>query len=145
VLPRPLSELKGAVEGFQKNYEMFAKHNERYLLVQDEFGNAFDDAENKTDYKKAAEMFRVSLVVTMNTIEKRQASNKNKWTGKLGTFLQKLYPLARISLSFASTIADVKTFPSLINHKCASFTPLKAAAAGLGIILQVITLVTSNL
>ena len=73
----------------------------------------------------------------MRVLDKKKAASNAKWTNKLGNFLGKLYPVAKLSLSLTSAISEVPPDLRVTDSQGANFLPLKGAANGLAIILQV--------
>lgn len=63
----------------------------------------------------------------LESVKTKQESTKSKWTNKLGNFVQKIYPIARLTLNVTSSLSDGMPFSM----------PLKVVVDGLGVILQV--------
>jgi len=103
----PASELQDAIIKFQKTYEKFSKKNSEYHLVEEDFDQAFEDTGKEPDIRQAAEVFRRKIQSVVQTLEKRKKSAETKWTSRLGGFLIKLYPVARLSLGLTAGIAKV--------------------------------------
>ena len=109
---RSRSELEEAIAEFKTNYERFAKKNKQFLLIDDEFNGAFQNAQVEQDIRKSARTFGDGIQTAMRTIEKKKLATKGNWTTRLGNFLTKLYPVARFCLSLVGPIAGV----SLLNY-----------------------------
>jgi hypothetical protein len=43
----------------------------------------------------------------MRATERKQQASDAKWTGKLGNFLKKVYPVAKVSLTVIGSIGSV--------------------------------------
>jgi hypothetical protein len=104
-----VSELKSAIDDFKGNYRQFAEKNPHYLLIEDEedFYGAFSNSQAEVDIRKAAQTFGNRISTVLRKVDKK---TEVKWTTRLGDFLIKLYPLARLSLAMAGGIAEVISF-----------------------------------
>ena len=130
--------LTEAIAQFKNNYEQFAKKYRQFSLIElDECYTAFQKAEAGDDIKNAARPFEKGVRAAMQTVEKKRKLAECTWTARVGSFLTKLYPIARLSLSLATASANVGPNDEGSDRKGASFAPLQGAAGGLGIILQV--------
>lgn len=118
---RLVSELKSAIDDFKGNYHQFAEKNPHYLLIEDEedFNEAFNNSQAEVDIRKAAQTFGNRIWTVLKRVEK---NTEAKWTTRLGEFLTKLYPLARLSLVMAGGIADVLSFSQTTNPGDILFT-----------------------
>lgn len=101
------SELAEAIADFKKNYENFAMHNQQFLLIDDDFQNAFMTAEAGDDIRHSAQLFGAGIGSALRTIETKNKINESKWTSRIGKFMTKLYPLARLSLSVVEAVGNV--------------------------------------
>ena len=75
--------------------------------VKDGVEKALQLAGSEKDIKRSAKIFEEQIEVTVLATEKKQETSKAKWTGKVGAFLKKIYPIARISLKLASSAGEV--------------------------------------
>jgi len=106
VLPRALSDLNEAITQLKESYTKFTKYNNRYLLIEDDFRDAFENADAHEDFANAAQTFRDGIKSAMVTIRKKQKGEEG-WTTKVGVFITKLYPVAKIALGVSSSIGEV--------------------------------------
>lgn len=136
-LSKLLSELDVSVAEFRKNYELFVKKNSNFFLIDDEFNDAFRNAEASDDIKRSAQIFGDRIWGVLQSIETKKTTGRATWLNKLANFLTNVYPVAMLSLNLAAAIAEVSLDFSMFNLQATSFIPLKGAAGGLGIILQV--------
>jgi len=104
---RALSELKRVVADFKQNYEQFIKTNPHIVRLEEDLDGAIEKSGTAAGMTKSAQIFQSEISATLSAIEKKQKLAKGKWTGRLGDFLAKLYPVARLSLSLAGAIAEV--------------------------------------
>lgn len=105
---QPPSKLDKALVEFKQNYERFAKANKQYLLLDDDLGDVFESLDPKAkNFSIGVKDLQGKLKTTMETIEKKYKCNQATWLGKLGGFVSKFYPIARLSLDLTSTIAGV--------------------------------------
>jgi hypothetical protein len=109
-LPGSLARLQEAVAELKGNYEQFVKYNQDFVLPADNFQTAFEDAERETDFRCAARTFKDGIRSVLTVIENKHKSKESKWTSIIGNFIVKLYPIAKLSLGFASAIGEVRSF-----------------------------------
>jgi hypothetical protein len=106
-MSRSLSELEEAIAVSEKNYEQFIALNRKFVLIGDDFRGAFQNAEAGGDIRKSAQLFGDGVWAALRILERKQKFKQTNWTTRVGTFLTKLYPVARISLGLTVAIADV--------------------------------------
>jgi len=104
---RAISELNSAVSKFKEHYMQFAKKNSRFLRVDHDVHQAIEKAGGERDIKSSAAIFGKEISATLRATEKKRDLSNSKWVGKLGSFITKLYPVARLSLALAGAAADV--------------------------------------
>jgi len=131
------SELNSAVAEFRDHYQRFRSRNQQLISVDDNIHSAIDNAVKVQDIKHSAHLFGAEISTTLTITKKKQELSGSKWLNKLGNFITKLYPVARLSLSLTSAIAEVSRNDVLSNTQGTKLSPLKGVADGLGIILQV--------
>ena len=104
---RALSELESAVTEFQKQYLRFLEKNRKYTRIEDAIDLAIQKAKSEKEIKRSAKIFGEEIArVTRIAGDKRVASEMT-WRGRVGSFVTKLYPLARLSLRLTGSIAEV--------------------------------------
>jgi hypothetical protein len=104
---RAPSELESAVTEFKKQYLRFLEKNRKYTQIEDNIDLALQKADSEKEIKRSAKIFGEEIArVTRITGDKRVASEMT-WRGRVGSFVTKLYPLARLSLRLTSSIAEV--------------------------------------
>lgn len=101
------SELQGAVEEFQKNYRLFAGSHKKYILIEGDLEAGFPVQQTDAEIRDTAKAFGNAIWTTIGVIEKKDGIVGQKWPNKVGRFLVKLCPLARLALQLTGTIADV--------------------------------------
>lgn len=101
------SELTTVLAEFKCHYEDFASNNQQFVLLADEFNQVFQDADAQCDIKQAAQTLGTGIQNALQIIEKKQKLSGSKWTTKAGSFLTRLYPVARLSLGLAAAIGEV--------------------------------------
>lgn len=102
-----VSKMMEALSKFKTHYEQFAVKNGRFILLGNDLHSVFNEAEVHSDTKVAAQTLEYSISKVLQTIEKRNDFGKTKWTRRLGNFLRKVYPVARLSLSLIERVAEV--------------------------------------
>lgn len=108
-MSKSLSELDDAIAEFKNNYELFMAVNSKFVLIDDDFRGAFQKAEAGGNVRQSAEIFRHTVWATVRTVENKQKYVQQKWIAKVGNFLTKLYPIAKLSLGLAGAIAEVSS------------------------------------
>jgi hypothetical protein len=105
-LPRGLPELNDAIAELKENYEKFAKHNKNYLLIEEDFHKAFEHADAEDNLPGAAQTFSDGIRSALRTIRVKQKYKENNWSTRVGSFLTKTYPVAKIALGVSSTAGE---------------------------------------
>lgn len=104
---RSQSELSKAIADFKLNYQKFASKNNQYILIEDDFQSAFQKAQEVDNIKHATQLFGEAVRVTFRIVERKKKLTESKWTHKVGDFLTKLYPVARLSFDVTAAVAEV--------------------------------------
>lgn len=81
--------------------------NKQFILLDEDMEEAFREAQNEYDIKRAAATFGNGISAALEALRKRTKMEEGNWTSKLGTVLSKLYPFARFSLDLLASIGDV--------------------------------------
>jgi len=68
---------------------------------------AIQKADAGNDIKQSAKIFGDEILRVSRITGDKLETSKAKWTGKVGTFITKLYPVAKLSLKLTSAIAKV--------------------------------------
>lgn len=76
-------------------------------LGDEDILRAVESAEGGKDIRESASLFGISIAHVIELIKEREHLRDTKWTGKLGNFLAKLYPLVTTSLRLTSAIGGV--------------------------------------
>jgi hypothetical protein len=100
-------ELQRAVEEFQKNYRLFAGSHKKYILIEGDLEAGFPIQQTDAEIRDTAKAFGNAIWTTIGAIEKKDGIVGQKWPNKVGRFLVKLCPLARLALQLTGTVADV--------------------------------------
>jgi hypothetical protein len=128
----PPSEFTHALIEFEQNYELFINFNHsrsQFVIMRQQIDTAFQNADTEESIAISARRFSTRLSKVLASIKTKQESNSCKWTIKLVNFVQKIYPLARLTLDMTSSLSQATPFS----------IPLKVLVDGLGVILQVMT------
>jgi hypothetical protein len=104
---RSLAEFQAAVTKFTENYKRFASKHAQYLVVEDDFYDAFLTAKTGNDISQAGQIFGDQVSASLGAFENKKTATKGNWTTRLGNFFTKLYPVARLTLSLAGAVGDV--------------------------------------
>jgi hypothetical protein len=108
-IARALSELTNATATLQDHYMDFVKTNNQYLRVDEDVCKAIAKAGKEKDIKRSAELFGKEIKSAIQVRERERDLSKTRWLGRLGNFMSKVYPVARLSLRLTSAVADVAT------------------------------------
>lgn len=126
-----------AVKEFEKNYKSFAEHNKPFVSVESGIRFAAERAQKEDNIHRSAEIFRSEISAILSVKDQKDNESEKKLKSRLSQFAVKLFPVAKIALSFAGSIAEV--FPS-VSHtdiQGSGFSQFQSIAGGLGVILQV--------
>lgn len=135
---RSVSELEEAIKEFKENYSLFARKKQKYILIDGELDDVFLDEITYSNVKSTAKFVGGKIRETQQITKRKNSIIENTWTGQIGHFFTSLYPVAKLSCGLMGSVADVPSIQAYnFNQQSASFAPLKGAASGLGIILQV--------
>jgi hypothetical protein len=102
-----LTELTEALSNFKLHYGQFVAENNQYILIEDDLQSAFQIASANDDIKKSAKLFNEGVAVTLRAVGNKKKVSVSKWTSKVGNFLEKLYPVARLSFDLTARVAEV--------------------------------------
>lgn len=102
-----LKELNDVIAEFNLRYTALASKNQQFIGVESDVQEAIKIAQKKEDIKESAQIFSAQIFAIMRNTEQKQQLSSAKWTGKLGTFLSKLYPVANVALRLTGSIAEV--------------------------------------
>jgi hypothetical protein len=103
----PPCELTIAASEFRQNYELFISKHRQYFILQDEIDLAARRAESERSPSISAEIFSERIVTFLEALQAKEASTPSHgWTRKLGTFLKKVYPIARLCIGVTSSFAE---------------------------------------
>jgi hypothetical protein len=120
----PACELTIAASEFKQNYELFASKHRQYIILQDEIDLAARRAESETSASISAEIFSKRIVTFLEALQaKEEPTQSLKWTRKLGTFLQKVYPIARLCIGVTSSFAQASNLESTL-LMCRQYPPV---------------------
>lgn len=106
-MSRSLTEFEAAVTKFTENYKRFASKHAQYLVVEDDFYQAFLVAKTGNDISQAGQLFGNQVSASLGAFEKKKTATQGNWTTRLGNFFTKLYPVARLTLSLAGEVGGV--------------------------------------
>lgn len=124
-----LSDYALALQEFEQNYCLFveSEHQSRFVVIGEEFNGAFQSAEVEQTIAISAQIFSRHLTTVLGSVVKGP-QRRGKWTVKLVSFMQRIYPFVRLTLEMTSCLSQATAFSM----------PLKVLVDGLGIILQAI-------
>lgn len=88
---------------------------------------AFRDAEVERNVVLSAKTFSRRITTVLETVKIREEAIKPKWATKLASFVQKIYPIVRLTLGVTHSLSQATPFSM----------PLQVMVDGLGVILQV--------
>jgi len=129
--PDSPSEFTLALMEFEKNYKLFVEHqyHSRLVVIGGDVDTAFQSAETEKRIAISARIFSRRLTTVLGSLKAQREDQSQKWIAKLVNFVQRIYPIARITLEVTSSLSQATVFSM----------PLQVLVDGLGIILQVFT------
>jgi len=136
-LSERISDLNHALKNLEEHNKQFISTNPEFITVKDCFDTALHEADAHPDITQGCHVLSKGILSTLRILEAKRAIKKDKWITKVGNFLKKIYPIARLSLSLASAVAGVSPDFALSEPKGVPFPYLKGSADALSIILQV--------
>lgn len=103
------SDVDKALEEFKENYRRFEKSTGTPVVQidEDELNNAITAANIEEDLPESSKLFETKIKDIVKQMRENQDIRNETWTGKLVTFLVKLYPLTRTSLQLTAAVAQV--------------------------------------
>jgi hypothetical protein len=109
----PACELTIAASEFRQNYELFVSKHRQYITLHDEIDLAARRADSETCASISAEIFSNRIVTVLETMQaKEETTGTRKWTRKLGAFLKKVYPIAKLCIGVTSSFAEASNLYS---------------------------------
>lgn len=94
------------MQQLERNAAQFAiKHPEYQKVTNLHIDGALVKAEVEQDIRKSAQLFGQEIGSVLRSLETKNPGSTDAWSGRLASFLSKLYPLAKVSLSLTSAIA----------------------------------------
>ena len=104
---RSALELQKALDKFKLNYQLFVRNNKQYINVEEALDDAFLSPHGPVNIRDTAEIIRQKLWTTMTTSQTNKESQSSKWTTKIGQFVTKLYPVAKLASGLTASVAEV--------------------------------------
>ena len=104
---RSALELQKALDKFKLNYQLFVRNNKQYINVEEALDDAFLSLHGPVNIRDTAEIIRQKLWTTMTTSQTNKESQSSKWTTKIGQFVTKLYPVAKLASGLTASVAEV--------------------------------------
>lgn len=132
-----ISDLNHALKNLEEHNKQFISTNPEFVTIKDCFDTALHEADAHPNITQGCHVLSKGILATLRILEAKKTFKKDRWITKVGKFLKKLYPVARLSLSLASTVAAVFPVFVLSEPKGVPFPYLKGSADALSIILQV--------
>jgi len=105
-----LTELRRVSEEFKRNYESFLNKNSQLKTLDSEIDAAIEAAEGGPDLSYSAVLFQAQMSKVLEIIARKEESGKAKWYNKVGRFLGVIYPVVKITIGVATSVADVFLF-----------------------------------
>jgi hypothetical protein len=101
-----------AASEFRQNYELFTSKHRQYITLQDEIDLAARKAESETSPSISAEMFSNRIVTFLEVLQAKESTPSLKWTRKLGAFLKKVYPIAKLCIGVTNSFSEASNVKS---------------------------------
>ena len=104
-----LANLKDAATKFKSDYEEFAKGHEGVVVVRQQVHAAIEIAVEEEDIALSAKLFGEEINLALRALNAKKENFAGNWTGRLGSFVTKLYPLARFIIQSAGAVSKVSS------------------------------------
>lgn len=132
-----VSDFKDAIKELEEHNKQFFSSNPGFITIKDRFDTAFREADANRDIRSGSQVLSKGILTALQTLEAEGNIKKDKWTTKVGNFLKKLYPVARLSLKLTGAVVGVSPDFAISESKGVSISYLKGTVDALSIILQV--------
>ena len=100
-------ELQQALQKLRTNYEKFVVKYKVILPDAEGIHRAIQEADKVSNIRDSARVFSAEFSNVLRITQDKKKASDAKWTNVITNFLSKFYPLARLSLNFASAVASV--------------------------------------
>ena len=102
-----------AIKEFKDNYTKFTEHNKPFISVENDLQSAAERAQKEDNVHRSAGIFRDEISRVLSIRKEKDDAEKNKMISRMGHFAIKMFPIARIALSFTGTLAEVFLLPNI--------------------------------
>jgi len=120
-----VSGLEEAVQELTVNYETFITRNEQFLRIpENALNRTFLSIDAEIDIRQAAKAFGDNVRMVLDTVEQKHKIRQENWSTKVGSFLTKCYPIARLSLELAGAIGEVTSSSPITSDRRAPLSVL---------------------
>ena len=120
-----VSGLEAAVQELTVNYETFITRNEQFLRIpENALNRTFLSIDAEIDIRQAAKAFGYNVKMVLDTVEQKHKIRQENWSTKVGSFLTKCYPIARLSLELAGAIGEVTSSSPITSDRRAPLSVL---------------------
>jgi hypothetical protein len=97
-----------AIKEFEGNYRKFVGNHKNFMIGEDEFDSAANRAQREDNMNKSAEVFRTEILKILEVHKQKEQAKEKKVVSKVGNFLIKLYPIAKLSLEVIGALGEVR-------------------------------------
>lgn len=116
-----IADLTNALKNLEEHNRQFISTNPGFITIKNCFDTALHEADCHPEITQGCRVLSKGILTTLRILEAEKNTEKDKLITKVGNFLKKLYPVARISLSLASTIAGVHPDSYFLNQRVSRF------------------------
>ena len=103
---------EAAVKEFETNYKAFAERNKLFISIESGIQSAAERAQKEDNVHRSAEIFRSEITEVLRVKTKKDSESEKKLKSRLCHFAVKLFPMVKIALSFAGSVAEVRQLAS---------------------------------
>jgi hypothetical protein len=132
-----VSDFIDAIKELEEHNKEFVSSNPGFITIKDRFDTAFREADANRDIRRGSQVLSKGILAALQTLEVERNIKKDKWTTKVGNFLKKLYPVARLSLNLTGAVVGVSPDFAVSESKGVPISYLKGTVDALSVILQV--------
>lgn len=101
-------ELSAATERFGRHYQRFLTKHAQFVTLDKEIHLAIQSVtDTSPDLAQSAAVFRNRIAAVLEAKCREEALTMTRWPSKVGRLLAALFPLAKLSVGIASSMADV--------------------------------------
>ena len=106
----PRGGLSDAVNELMENYAKITAKDQEYARTEKAVLDAFESAMQEGHIGEASQQFSNFLYRARRAIAEKKLQSDMSWLGRLGDFMNNLWPFARLALCVGAAVGDVHPF-----------------------------------